>query len=168
MKRLLPLLLVLSLPALAAGGKLDADDERALRDYQLTTGTMEKLVKVGERMRDYVKEHPEARNGGFMKGNKIDDSVQALQGKPFMMQMLNAEKLAPRDFMLGTLTMMQSGMLLQLRAQYPDSPMPDNVNTSNLALVSKHAELMQKWRAAWEIGARKVRVPNVPNQESKP
>jgi hypothetical protein len=150
--RTLLLLIALALPV-AAAGKMDPDDERALRAYELTTGKIEKLVKIGDRMRDYVKVHPEARRGGgFLKGDRLDDRLQALESTPYMMEMLNAEKITPRDFMLGTLTLLQTGMLMQIRAQHPDSPVPDDVNQKNLELISKHADLMQKWRTAWQIG----------------
>ncbi|HEX4385523.1 MAG TPA: hypothetical protein VH083_21330 [Myxococcales bacterium] len=146
------LLLALALPA-AARGKLDATDETALLDYSLTAGKIEKLVKIGERMRGYVKAHPEAKQDGFMKGETIDQRVRTVRSSPGVMEMLKAQAMEPRELVLGMLTMMQAEMLLRLRAQYPDTPLPDNVNDKNLELTAKHGALLEKWRAAWEMGA---------------
>jgi hypothetical protein len=146
------LLLALALPA-AARGKLDATDETALMEYALTAGKIEKLAKVGERMRGYVKAHPEAKQDGFMKGETIDQRVRTVRTNPGVMEILGAVQMEPRELVLGMLTMMQADMLLRLQAQYLDTPLPDNINVKNLELAAKQGKLLEKWRAAWEMGA---------------
>jgi hypothetical protein len=152
---LLLLSLVLAFPALAADSSASADnpaDEQALRDYQLSVGKVEKLCRVGERMREYVKTHPEEKHSDIMKGKTLDDSVKAIEARPEVMAMLKAAGVTPREFMLGTLTMMQATMMVSMRAQYPEAKTPDNINPNNVELVQRHPELSRKWAAAWEIG----------------
>jgi hypothetical protein len=153
------LALAFALPAVAAGpgALMDQGDQQALHDYGLTPAKIEKLTKIGVKMGAYIKVHPEARHSDIMKGNTLDDSVKAIQAKPEIMTMLKSEGVSPRDFMLGTLSMMQAGMLVRMRAQYPDAKMPDNTNPKNLDLVAKHPDLTQKWMAAWEIGKPRAR-----------
>jgi hypothetical protein len=157
--------LALALPAVAAaapGASLDSGDQQALHDYELTPARIEKLTKIGVRMGEYVKAHPEARHSDIMKGKTLDDSVKAIQAKPEVMAMLKSEGVSPRDFMLGTLSLMQAGMLVQMRNQYPGAAMPDNTNPKNLELVASHPELTKKWMEAWEIGKARPRPAQTP------
>src|ERR1700760_4450319 len=107
MKKWSLLLLALALPA-AARGKLDATDETLLFDYALTAGKIEKLVKIAERMRGYVKAHPEAKQDGFMKGDTIDQRIRTVKSSPGVMELLKSQGVEPRELVLGMLTMMQA------------------------------------------------------------
>jgi hypothetical protein len=157
--------LVLALPAVAAaapGAAMDAGDQQALHDYELTPAKIEKLTKIGVRMGEYVKVHPEARHSDMMKGKSIEDSVNAIQARPEVMAMLKSEGLSPRDFMLGTLSMMQAGMMAQIRAHNPSVQLPDTVSSKNLDLVASHPDLTKKWMDAWEIGKARPRPVKTP------
>jgi hypothetical protein len=153
---LLSIALALSLPAVAAEpvpAGMDAKDEQALRDYEITAGKLDKLTDVGRKMGEYVKAHPEARQGNVLKGGGIDASVKGIESQPELVSILKAEGVAPREFVLATMSMMQAHMISSIRARYPDTKMPDNVNPKNVEFVEKHPDLKQKWLAAWQVGA---------------
>jgi hypothetical protein len=143
--------LAFALPTLAAGhaaSHLDASDEKAMREYDLTPAKVDKLAKAATRIREYGKTHPDV--GETTSGKTIDESVKKLDAYPEVVSMLKSEGLTSREFMVGMMSMMQAGMWTSMSAQYPNAKMPDDINPKNVELLRKHPELMKKWQTAFE------------------
>ena len=130
--------------------RMSPKDQQALHDYDLTAGKIDKLMAVGARMRAYAQAHPEVReHGDFMRGKDLDESVKSIEAKPELVSLMKSEGVAPREFVLGMMSVVTAGMWAAMSKQYPDAKMPPDINPRNVKLMQEHPELMQKWESAW-------------------
>jgi hypothetical protein len=129
---------------------LSPEDQAAIRNTDLTSARIEKILKAGVRMRDYVKAHPEVRQNDFMEGRTLDQSVKFVESKPEMVAIMKAEGVTPREWLLGVMAFNNAAMWSEISKRSPNQPTPPMVNPKNVALLQAHPELVQKWMDAWE------------------
>ena len=145
------LIAALPLSALAQPhSRLSPKDQEALRSYELTSGKIDKLMAVGKKMREYAQAHPEVKKkGDFMRGKDLDESVQSVESHPELVSLMKSEGVAPREFVLGMMSLMTAGMWAEMSKSYPSAQMPPEVNPKNVKLLQEHPEILKKWEQAW-------------------
>jgi hypothetical protein len=164
MMRLLVAAALLALPAAAQGPRFSPQDMKALHDYELTQGKVDKLLVVGQKMRAYAEKHPEVRQqGDLMRGKTLDESVKSMEAKPELVSMMKAEGVTPREFVLGMMSMVSAGMWAAMSQRYPDAKMPEEINPKNVTLLQSHPEIMQKWEQTWSDPGRARHMPRKPD-----
>src|SRR3954463_1825837 len=57
-------------------------DEAAIKGYDLSEGKIDKLLKVGLKMREYANAHPEVRDTNIMEGKSLEESATKMESKP--------------------------------------------------------------------------------------
>jgi len=139
-----------AMPVYAQHSRLSPEDQKALREYELTEAKIDKLMSVGKKMKEYAQAHPEAqKKGDFMRGDTLDDSVKTVEAKPELAAIMKAEGLAPREFVLGMMSLISAGVWAEMSKSYPDAKMPPEINPKNVKLLREHPEILQRWEAAW-------------------
>jgi hypothetical protein len=143
----------LLLPAAAAAQgkaapKSGADaDQQELFKYVLT---MDKIQKIGVSMHaltELAKQHPEIKDD-TSSGDSLDEMAKKFQKYPDAIAVLTKNGLTPREFAVGTLTLMQAGMAVGMKkgGMYKESPpeMLQVVSGPNLSFVEQHFDEILK------------------------
>ncbi|MGZ6142015.1 MAG: hypothetical protein ACXWLM_01695 [Myxococcales bacterium] len=170
MPRLMMAALLAAMPVSAQPhSRMSPKDQQALRDYDLTAGKIDKLMAVGEKMRAYAKAHPDVeKRGDFMRGKDLDESVKSIESKPELVSLMKSEGVAPRDFVVGMMSVVTAGMWAEMSKQYPSAQMPPEINPKNVKLMQEHPEILKKWEQAWSQRGRGGRGGPPPQGASDP
>jgi hypothetical protein len=161
MMRWMLALLAVPLSALAQGGpphgpphgpggmmrEMSPEDQKAIHDYKLTTGNVDKMMAAHLKFRDMAEKDPSMREGNPFQAKTIDDSVKKIESAPPKAQAILKETgMKPREFVVGTMTMMTSAMWSSMQKMNPQAPVPAYVNPDNLAFIDAHPEIMEKFK----------------------
>ena len=167
--RILFAALLAATPVLAQPhSRLSPQDQKALQEYDLTTGKIDKLMAVGQKMKAYAQAHPDVRQkGDFMRGKDLDESIKSIESKPELVSMMKSEGVSPRDFVLGTMSLMTAGMWAEMSKSYPNAQMPPEINAKNVKLLQDHPEIIQKWEQAWSERGHHGRGGPPPEREGE-
>ena len=158
--------LCLAVPALAdrprggppggARGKmpdLAPEDEKAIHDYKLSTSSIDKLVDAGKRVRELAEKDKSMEKANPMsEGKTFEDSVKRIEAHPQAVSAMKSAGVAPREFVVGTFTLMTAAMWSVMKKSYPQAPVPAYVNPDNMKFIEDHPEALQKFQGAFDRG----------------
>jgi hypothetical protein len=130
--------------------ELSPADEKEIHDYDLTQPRIDRMLKVGARMRDYLETHPEEKKENPMAGKNLDDSVARMDQKPEMVAMMKSEGVKPREWLVGMMAFVNAAMWSEASKRNPTMQAPPTVNQKNVEYLRAHPELMQRWMDTWE------------------
>jgi hypothetical protein len=124
-------------------------------NYTLTMDKIHKLTAVENDMEAYEKAHPEL--GKEMEADNtdgnLDQMAQKIQKYPPVVAILKKDGVAPREYIVSTLAVMQAGMAVSFKKSgvYKDYPpkILTVVNPSNLAFMEKNWDEISKTMPAF-------------------
>jgi len=119
-------------------------DQKELYNYVLTMDKVQKLGSATSGLSELGAHHPELYNSG----ETLDQVTQRFQKYPDVMATLNQNGLTPREYVVGTITLVQTDMAVNFKkaGTYKEYP-PDLlkvVSLENLAFVEKHYDEVSK------------------------
>lgn len=133
------------------GRELAPEDEKAIHDFKLTTSNTDKLADAGKRVRLLAeKDKSLEKDNPMQNGKTFDDSVKRIEAHPQVVGAMKSAGVSPREFVVGTFTLMTAAMWSGMKKNYPQAPVPPYVNADNLKFVEDHPEVLQKFQAAFE------------------
>jgi len=154
-KRTVPAIAVLvffssiALHAAPQGGASSAD-QKELFNYTLTMDKIHKLADAQNDLAALQKSNPDlakAMDSDDSSGN-LDQLVQKLQKFPPVVAVLKKDGLAPREYIVATMTLIQASMAVGMKKSgtYKDYPpkMLELVSQANLTFLEQHWDDLQK------------------------
>jgi hypothetical protein len=119
-------------------------DQKELYNYVLTMDKVQKLVSATNGLSELGAHHPELYNSG----ETLDQVTQRFQKYPDVTATLSQNGLTPREYVVGTITLVQADMAVNFKkaGTYKEYP-PDVlkvVSPENLAFVEKHCDEVNK------------------------
>ncbi len=139
---------MLSVAAAAAQSRKAQDnpDQKEFYNYVLT---MDKVQKLGTATKDLMQlqaRYPEMQSGS--SDYNLDQITQQIQKHPDAVAILKKNGLTPREWVVGTRTLVQASMAVGLKKsgtykEYPPEMLKD-VSPANLAFVEKHFDEVHK------------------------
>ena len=141
---------MLSVAAAAAQsnkGRSTADQKESY-NYVLTMDKVQKLKDATKALTALAARYPDLPSGSSEQ--TLDEIAQRFQKYPDAMAILNKNGLTPREYVVGTMTMVKALMAVGLKRsgrykEYPPS-MLEVVSPANLAFVEKHYDEVRKPR----------------------
>jgi hypothetical protein len=125
-------------------------------NYTLTMDKIHKLTAVENDMAAYEKAHPELgkeMDADNSDGN-LDQLAQKIQKYPPVVAILKKDGVTPREYIVGTLAVVQAGMAVSFKKSgvYKDYPpkMLTSINPANLAFVEKNWDEISKTMPAFQ------------------
>jgi hypothetical protein len=138
-----------AMPQAGSSGASSAD-QKELFNYMLT---LDKIHKLGDSMKDMEaleKSNPElskSMNADDSEGN-LDQLTQKIQKYPPVVAVLKKNGLAPREYIVMTMTLIQAGLAVGMKkaGTYQDYPpkMLELVSQVNLTFLEKNWDEVQK------------------------
>ncbi len=168
--------LFIAVPALAQSRPaVGPADEKAVREYKLTTSGVDKLLTANQLFAEMVLKDPakQAEKARPFAARTIDESVKRLEAVPGTAAVLKKVGLSPREYVVGTFAMITAAMWSAMIKQYAQaaSQMPAEVNRDNLKFIDTHPEIIEKWQGMWEgagrQGKRAAKAPDESEAQSK-
>ncbi len=145
---------------------LAPEDEKAIHDYKLTSSNTDKLAAAGKRVQELLEKDKSLEKANPMtEGKTFADSVKRLEEHPQAVSAMKSAGVSPREFVVGTFTLMTAAMWSGMKKSYPQAPVPPYVNPDNMKFVDDHPEALQKFQAAFDRG-HKGRPHGGPDAES--
>jgi hypothetical protein len=139
---------MLSVAAAAAQSRKaqDSPDQKESYNYVLT---MDKVQKLGNATKDLMQlqaRYPEMQSGS--SDYNLDQITQQIQKHPDAVAILKKNGLTPREWVVGTRTLIQASMVVGFKKdgtykEYPPEMLKD-VSPANLAFVEKHFDEIHK------------------------
>ena len=139
---------MLSVAAAAAQSRKaqDSPDQKESYNYVLT---MDKVQKLGNATKDLMQlqaRYPEMQSGS--SDYNLDQITQQIQKHPNAVAILKKNSLTPREWVVGTRTLIQARMVVGFKKdgtykEYP-AEMLKVVSPANLAFVEKHFDEIHK------------------------
>lgn len=119
----------------------DSADQKELYNYALTMDKIQKLGNAIRGLNDLSKQHPEL-NSDSSSDKTIDQVVQKIQKYPEAIVVLSKSSLTPREFAVGSMTLIQAALAVGFKKagtykEYPPE-MLKLVSPANLAFVEQH------------------------------
>jgi hypothetical protein len=148
----LALSLAIVLSSVAAGAQArsrsssnDAD-QKELLDYALSIEKIQKLGSVLKKFDEMSAQHPELRSGD--SGGSISETTAKIQKYPEAVAVLTKNGLTPREYVVGSMTLIQAGMAVGFKRagtykEYPPE-MLTIVSRPNLTFVEQHFDEITK------------------------
>jgi hypothetical protein len=176
MRRPLLAAMFIAVPALAQSRPmLGPADEKAVREYKLTTSGVDKLLSANQRFAEMVLKDPakQTEKASPFTAKTLDESVKRIEAVPETRAVLKKVGLSPREYVMGTFAMITAAMWSAMIKQYPQaaSQMPAEVNRDNLKFIDTHPEIVEKWQGMWEgagrQGKRAAKAPDETEGEPK-
>ena len=147
-------------PGRAAHGPmhdLAPEDQKAIHDFKLDTSVTDRLVSAGKNVRELAEKDPSMEKANPMQGAKtMDESIQRIEQHPQAVAAMKKAGVTPREFVVGTFTVMTATMWSQMRKNYPQAQPPAYVNPDNMKFIDDHPEVMQKFQAAFDRGGHRM------------
>jgi hypothetical protein len=124
------------------------EDQKAIHDFKLTAENTGKLMDAHKRFRELHEKDPEMMKGqNPMAVKTIDESIKRVEAAPEKAKaILKQVGLQPREFVVGTFTMMTSAIWSGMRQHMPQAQPPPYVNPDNVAFVDAHPELLEQFK----------------------
>jgi hypothetical protein len=167
------LALVLSTPALA---KSPSNDEKEMQRFTLTSAFLDKMLAVQERIATFAQDHPEMEKQGKaaerqhrgQRDDSIDGTVKKIESFPPLVDIIKAQGLTVRQYVLGTMALLQAAMYAALKMQMPDMKTPEGMNMPNVAFIEAHKAELDKFRQRMNAAAGNKKPKSNPlEQEEK-
>ena len=147
------LALVLSMPA-PAPAKSPSNDEMEIQRFTLTSPFLDKMAAVQRKVATLEKDHPEMEKQ--MKGaasknreetdNSIDGMVKKMDSFPPLVNIIKAQGLTVRQYVVGTMALIQAGMYAAMKKQMPSMKTPEGMNMANVAFIEAHQAELDKFQ----------------------
>jgi hypothetical protein len=132
----------------AAQSKRSADDpgQKEIYNYILTMDKVQKIGAATKTLQALAKQHPELNDTS--QANTLDETVQKLEKYPDAIAVIKKNGMAPREYIVGVMCVMQAGMAVGFKKSgtYKEYP-PDMlklVSKANLDFVEQHWDDFQK------------------------
>jgi hypothetical protein len=135
-------------PSKAATSTSNDADQRELLSYTLTMDKVQKLAGAIHGLGALAQAHPELKSAASPDNDSLDAITKRLQQYPDAVAVLAKNGLSPREFAVGSLTLMQSAMAVGFKKsgvvkEYP-AEMTKLVSPANLAFVEQHYDDITK------------------------
>jgi hypothetical protein len=123
-------------------------DEQELLKYSLTMDKVQKLSGAMHGLTDLAKSHPELKDSSSAANESLDQIAQRIQKYPDAVAILAKNGLTPREFAVGSLSLLQAGMVVGMKKagmfqEYPPD-MLKMVSPANLTFVEQHYDDITK------------------------
>jgi hypothetical protein len=152
--RVFPVVFAILLPVLAGAQTrkgADDPDQKELFSYVLTMDKIQKMATATTALTELGKRHPEVKSEASDSKN-LDEMEKKLKQYPEVVSILGKNGLAPRDYAVGFMTLLQASIAVGSKKQglYKEYPpaMLKLVSKQNLDFVDQHYEEIQKATSA--------------------
>ena len=124
----------------------DSPDQKEFYNYVLTMDKVQKLGNATKDLTELLARHPEMQSGS--SDYNLDQITQQMQKYPEAVAILKKNGLTPREYVVGTKTLIQASMAVGLKKdgtykEYPPELLKV-VSPANLAFVEKHFDEIHK------------------------
>jgi len=171
------LALVLSMPAPAKSpsrAKVPSSDEKEIQSFVLTTGFLDKMVAIQESATRLEETHPELKKQAEASqhrgedDNSLDGMVKKIESVPQFVKIIKAQGLTPRQYMVGTMALVQVSFYWAFKKQTPDLKAPEGMNMANVAFIETHQAELEKFQQRMDaIKSKPKNDAPVEEQENK-
>jgi hypothetical protein len=166
------LALALSTPALA---KSASNDEREIQLFTLTSAFLDKMLTVQEKIATLEQDHPEMEKQGKAaerqhrgeRDDSIDGTVKKIESFPALVDIIKAQGLTVRQYVLGTMALLQAAMYVALKKQMPDMKTPEGMNMANVAFIEAHKAELDKFQQRMKAAAGNKKRKSNPGGEQE-
>lgn len=123
-----------------------------VHDYQLSQGTVDKVIAATQKMHALEKANPQLvdamnrEHGDASDAKSIDEMASRLDAMPPVKSVLSSVGLSARDYVLTSFALMEAGTAYQLQKAGklpPNSDLAKDVSTVNLAYIGTHQAQLQ-------------------------
>jgi len=139
---------MLSVAAAAAQSRKaqDSPDQKEFYNYVLTMDKVQNLRNATKDLMEVAARHPDMESGS--SDYNLDQITQQMQKYPEAVAILKKNGLTPREYVVGTKTLIQASMAVGLKKdgtykEYPPELLKV-VSPANLAFVEKHFDEIHK------------------------
>src|ERR1700682_516686 len=171
------LALVLSMPAPAKSpsrAKVPSSDEKEIQSFVLTTGFLDKMVAIQESATRLEETHPELKKQAEASQHRGEDDnslygmVKRIESVPQSVKIIKAQGLTPRQYMVGTMALVQVSFYWAFKKQTPDLKAPEGMNMPNVAFIETHQAELEKFQQRMDaIKSKPKNDAPVEEQENK-
>lgn len=143
------LALAVSMPASA---KAPTKDEKEMQRFTLTSAFFEKMFAIQEKVMTMEESHPEKGKEGDAaerqhrgkSDDTLDGMVKKTESVPQLANIITAHGLTVRQYIVGTMVLLQASMYAAMKKQMPDMQKPEGLNMTNVAFVEAHQAELEK------------------------
>ena len=168
------LALVVSMPAPA---KSPSNDEKEIQRFTLTSPFLDKMAAVQGKVATLEKDHPEmekqVKGAASQNRGETDDSIDGMAKRidsfPPLVNIIKAQGLTVRQYVVGTMALLQASMYATMKKQMPSMKTPEGMNMANVAFIEAHQAEMDKFQKRMNAAAghKKQKSNSEGEQEEK-
>jgi hypothetical protein len=143
-------LLLFAVPAIAAGKRVKNPDDAAMKTFRLTTDNVRKASAAARRISAEVAKDPALGLSAEKRGKQadtLDAKAKALESDPRIADLLRAESISAREFIMVHMAAIQAGMMATMMsqgAQIDGEKVGDAINPANLEFLETHPDEMDE------------------------